>query len=160
MLVLMLMLSVAGTRAAVNKQIPDNVLRSFSTKYPDTHVRKWNIRNDTDIAVFRMLKTKEYAYYLPNGTWIRTEAEINHISDLPRVVESSWHQCAFQTWFVLDVKRVETANDNLYVIKVIRKYVPGGFPGPEEWSSPGVSPEVYDLYFDVNGTLVSKVQMN
>jgi len=159
-LMLLVMLSIAESRATVNKQIPDNVLRSFSTKYPNIHVRKWSTRNDTDIAEFKMMKVKQYAYYLPNGTWIRTESEINHISDLPRAVKSSWHQCAFQTWYVEDVKRIETGNENLYVIQVIRKYIPGGFPGPENWNKSGVSPEEYKLYFDLNGSLLRKVQIN
>ena len=160
MLMLAMMLSIVATRANAGKEVPDNVIKSFSTKYPDTHVRKWMTRNDTDIAEFKMLKTRKYAYYLPNGNWIRTESEINHISDLPRTVKSNWHQCAFQTWYVEDIKRVENATESLYVIQVIRKYIPGGFPGPENWNKPGVQPEEYKLYFDLNGSLLKKVQIN
>jgi len=153
-------LSIFEAWATGGKPVPDNVLKSFSAKYPDVHVRKWNMKNDTDIAVFRMSKTKQCAYYLPDGTWIKTETEINHVSELPRAVQNSWHECAFQTWYVEDVKRVEIPGDKLYVIQVIRKYIPGGFPGPENWNKQGVSPEEYKLYFDVNGSLLRKVQMN
>jgi hypothetical protein len=158
MLALVLTLSIAECEAA-RVQMPDDVLRSFSKKYPQVHARKWRVKNDTDIAEFRMSKTKQCAYYLPNGMWIKTESEINHISDLPKAVESSWHQCAFQTWYVEDVKRIESSDQNLYVIKVIRKYIPEGYPGPEN-NNPGFSPEVYDLYFNADGTLVNKVQLN
>ena len=150
-----------GVGKAADRQTPnDVVLNSFSTQYPQAHIKKWVVKNDTDIAEFKMLKTKQNAFYLPNGTWIKTESEINHVSDLPKPVETNWHQCAFQTWYVEDVKKVESADQNLYAIKVIRKWVPGGFPGPEQWDKPGKSPEEFDLYFNTEGSLLKKVQLN
>jgi len=145
----------------VNKQeIPDNVTKSFSEQYPQIHVKKWKIKSDTNVAEFRMSKMRRNAFYLSNGTWIKTETIFSDLDDLPIAVINSWHQCAFQTWYIQAMKEIEFPNQNLYVIKVTRVYSPQSDFSEFSYAASDRYSEIYELYFNKEGSLLKKVQLN
>lgn len=63
-------------------QIPENVLQSFKTNFPNTHHIKWDKENNNYEAEFKSNKTEQSAVFDCNGKLIETEVEIA-VSKLP-----------------------------------------------------------------------------
>lgn len=63
-------------------QIPENVLQSFKTNFPNTHHIKWDKENNNYEAEFKSNKTEQSAVFNSNGKLIETEVEIA-VSKLP-----------------------------------------------------------------------------
>ena len=151
MLVFILMLSIVEYDSA-DGQVPDNVLKSFSQQYPQGSVRGWVVKNDTCIAEFRMYKSKNMAYYLPDGQWIKTETKIPWTKDLPMAVNMSWKNSDLASWYVATIKEVKYPDKDLYVMEVQQDCGPEG-------SIPGDCLDVYKLYYESDGSLIKKVHM-
>jgi len=151
MLGVVLMLSIVKYDP-VDGQVSDNVLKSFSQQYPQGSIRKWVVKNDTCVAEFTMSRSKNMAYYLADGNWIKTETKIPWTKDLPKAVNLSWKYSDFASWYVAGIKEVKYPDKDLYVLKVQHDCGPEG-------SIPGDCLNIYKLYFDPDGSLIKKVHM-
>jgi hypothetical protein len=140
--------SNAGTKHS-KKEVPADVLQSFSKQYSSKHVKKWRVENDTCIARFTMSRRKCKAYYLVNGDWIKTEIKIPWTKDLPKAVKAGWGKTPYAGGYVNGVKQVISPGKNLYVIAIHYE------DGPEGAVS-GDWVDDYILYFDAKGALVKK----
>ena len=151
MLVFILMLGIVEYDPVIG-QVPDNVLKSFSKQYPQGSVRAWVVKNDTCIAEFKTYKSKNVAYYLPDGQWIKTETKIPWTKDLPMAVNMSWKYSDLASWYVATIKEVKYPDKDLYVMEVQQDCGPEG-------SIPGDCLDVYKLYYESDGSLIKKVHM-
>lgn len=153
---LVLVLSIVACSAAFHnphQNVPVPVLRSLSKQYSGVHIRGWKILNDTSIARFRMLKRKNSAFYLPNGIWIKTETKIPWSKDLPKAVNHGFNQTRFLSWYIDELKRIETPlGKTTYVIQVHYDW------GPPE-SIPGDCIDVFRLFFDSSGMLLKETEI-
>jgi hypothetical protein len=143
-----LLLVTSSFAAHKNKTIvPAEAEKSFLQKYPGVHVKKWEVRHDTCIAMFKASKRTHYAYYLAKGGWIKTSTKILFTSGLPRPVDSKWKQCEYRTWSVEAIEKVELPERSLFSIQVYRDFRPQG-------SMPGDGVERHVLYFKPDGELL------
>jgi hypothetical protein len=145
-----MMLGMYSSQAAMHKErsVPDAVLKSFASQYPQVTVEKWKMMGDTSIALFKENKRRDYAYYSSDGEWIKTETKIPWSKDLPCAVDYSFNHTTFKSWYIDRMaERESPVEKGEYVIQVHHDYGPDG-------SVPGDCESVYKLYFDSNGSLL------
>jgi len=129
----------------VYQKIPDAVLKSCAQQYPQVVIHNWEVKNDTCIARFEMAKRKMWAYFAPDGSWIKTEVQIPWSKDLPYTVKSSLRQSPFYSWYIDDMKEIERPGKNTYAIQVHEELGPeGAIPG--DWV------DTYVLYYKPDGS--------
>jgi len=58
------------------EEVPATVLRSFNKLFPDQKVTEWEYENDFYEAEFFQNNLEIEAYFLINGTWVKTSYEI------------------------------------------------------------------------------------
>jgi len=98
--------------------VPQNVLSTFSSKYPQAQVKKWKSTHEAYIAYFTNDGKKYMASYSKNGAWVNTERDISRSSGLPVAVQSFLKTGTYASWHIDDMMRVRTPLQNLYVIKL------------------------------------------
>jgi hypothetical protein len=150
--ILTLLLITARCRASFHsagKAVSAIVLKSFSQQYPDIHVSKWIIVNDTCIARFKMDKRKNAAFYLTNGDWVKTERKISWLKDMPEKVRNSFNRCPYADGYIQSLKEVSLPDGEQFIIAVHYE------EGPPE-SIPGDWTEDYVLHFNKKGILLKK----
>jgi len=108
-------LHVFGQR---NKDVPQAVVNTFSSKYPQAYVKKWKSTNDAYMVYFNNNNKKYIASWSKTGEWIKTERDISNQSDLPAELQSYLKTGQYASWHIDDMMRVRTPQQNMYVIKV------------------------------------------
>jgi len=68
---------------------------------------------------------------------------------LPEAVKNSFDKTAYTSWYIDEMKQIESPGKNLFVIQVHHSYAPDG-------AIPGSFDDVCKLYFDANGSLLNK----
>ncbi len=131
----------------IPKEMPKEVAEAFTSKYPATVVKSWNNKKDTLVVKFKMDDRSHFAYYLPNGTWLRTETKYGLTHSLPAEVKNGWKNCKFKAWGVEAIKHIESANSNLYIIRVTNIPI---------YDAEHNEKETFDLFFDKNGEFIKK----
>jgi hypothetical protein len=101
-----------------NNKIPQAVKTSFSGKFPDGDLKKWEVRKEGYIARFKKDGKKQYAYYSAEGHWKGTESPIRWTRHLPDPVKTSWMNSGYAGWYVHNIKKIETPDQRLYVLHV------------------------------------------
>ncbi len=98
--------------------VPAVVVKAFSTQFPDGKLKKWEQREQGYIAAFSRGGKKCFAYYSPDGTWQGTEAPIKWTKNLPDPVKLGWKNSGYYSWYVADMKKIDTPEQPLYVLHV------------------------------------------
>ena len=129
--------------------IPQNILASFSSRYPNTKVKKWRSLKGVFVAKFLLDGKKCMAYYSPEGDWIKTESKIKWTWDLPVQVKTGWKKCEYNRWYVESIKIIETREQPLYEMQVNN----GTTLDADHYSN---FIEKYLLYFTGAGELIRK----
>lgn len=132
-----------------DKNVSEKAIASFSDRYPDLHVKKWQVINGQDVAAFKANNEKNYAYFTNDGRWLKTETELTFTKNLPAGVRAAWNNSAYASWNVATVKKVKTRGQEVYTVKVYHPY------GPELTSTDNT--KEYRLYFTPNGNLENTV---
>lgn len=101
-----------------SNEVPKRVIQAHSKKFPDSEIRKWEIRHDGYIALFRSNGKKHTAYYTPEGHWKATESTVKWTRHLPDPVKEGWKNSGYYTWYVHNMKKIETDGQRLYVLHV------------------------------------------
>ena len=120
----------------------------FTTDYSRAHLKNWKMRGDTCVASFKMDDRPYMAYYLSDGTWIKTEREIKHESTLPVSAQYTLKKGAYASWNLDKMELVRTPNTTLYVA-----YVDNHSGNPNQTEGAGYARD-RKLYFNTNGRLV------
>ncbi|MES1249180.1 MAG: hypothetical protein ABUL46_00775, partial [Chitinophaga rupis] len=97
---------------------PTVVVKAFTTQFPDGKLKKWEERKQGYIAKFSRDGKKYFAYYSSDGAWQGTEAPIKWTKNLPDSVKSGWKTSGFYNWYVVDMKKIDTPDQPLYVLHV------------------------------------------
>ena len=151
-----LLLLVTGTFAKTeHKKITvDNQLsQSFAQKYPHATVKKWYHVGDKDVALFVVDKKKNFAYFLSDGSWVRTETKLPGSHALPGAVAKAWGNSGYESWQVSSVKDVQTPDGEMYTVRANYDYGPEG-------SIPGDDMDEVRLYYKPDGTFIKKVVLS
>jgi hypothetical protein len=96
--------------------VPSAVASAFSARFPSGQLKKWEQRKEGYVAVFRQDGKKYFAYYKADGTWSGTEMPIKWTKNLPPVVRKGWLKSEYASWYVRDIKKIETPDGPLYAL--------------------------------------------
>lgn len=96
--------------------VPKPVQAAFSTQFPPATLKKWEVRKEGYIAVFKLGGQKKYAYYNHDGKWVATETRVKRTRHLPEAVRTAWLNSGYADWYVHNIRRVETTEGNSYVM--------------------------------------------
>lgn len=130
-----------------NKE-PMAVSNAFSAKYPAAKLKNWKMRNDTCIAMFNMDKRHYRAFYTTNGTWIKTERNVKHLSTLPMPTQVYLKHSKYASWHIDNLAKVQTPMHNIYMVQL------DNHSGNTSYENVG-SDETENLYFNSKGDLVA-----
>ena len=110
--------SVSGqsTVNKVNGEVPARVSTAFSGKFPQGELKKWEKRKEGYVAHFRKDGKKHYAYYSHEGNWKGTESPVRRTRHLPAAVQSAWENSSYVGWYVHNIRKIETPEQQLYVL--------------------------------------------
>jgi hypothetical protein len=132
--------------------VPAQVKSAFTAQFPDGQLKKWEQRKEGYIAKFTRSGKSYFAYYAADGSWKGTEMPIKWTKNLPDSVKSGWKNSGYYSWYVEDIKKIETPEQPLYVLHVDNTSLLDSDHKDafrEEWL----------LYFSGSGELVKKMQM-
>lgn len=106
----------------VNPQgIPMNVVNTFNTMYPNAIHVEWDREGVLYEAEFIMNGSEYSALFQNDGTWVRTEMDVNlRNSPLPEAV-SSYISSNYSGWTIDDVDFIQTPADEYYVIELEKR---------------------------------------
>jgi len=130
---------------------PMPVTSAFTARYPTVQVKEWKMKGDTSIAVFNMNSRHYKAYYSSNGTWIRTERNVKHITTFPMVAQMYLKNSKYASWHIDNLAKVETPRHNLYMVQL------DNHSGNTSYEGNGDN-VTQDLYFNNSGRLVKADQ--
>lgn len=108
--------SAQSTASTVIEEVPGNVSTAFSGKFPDGDVKKWEKRKEGYVAQFKKDGKKHYAYYSHEGNWKGTESPVRRTKHLPTGVQRAWENSDYVGWYVHNIRKIETPEQDLYVI--------------------------------------------
>lgn len=89
-------ISKAEQHRIKEKNVSVNVINSFTEKWPDINVKKWEKKDDTFIAVFLQGDKKLKSSFDVNGNWLQTKTRIKW-KELPSLVRKTYYGSDF-TW--------------------------------------------------------------
>jgi hypothetical protein len=100
------------------KEIPEVITSSFSAKYPNTNVRKWQYQHGTYTAKFTLDNHTSFATFDGTGNWINTVSNIRWTWNLPKNVNSAFKNSQYRSWNVYDIHEVSKPSGLYYQITV------------------------------------------
>ena len=108
--------SAQSTVSTVIDEVPAQVSKAFSGKFPEGDIKKWEKRNEGYVAHFKKDGKKHYAYYSHEGRWKGTESPIRRTRHLPAAVLTAWEKSSYIGWYVHNIRKLETPDQQLYVL--------------------------------------------
>jgi hypothetical protein len=96
--------------------VPKPVQTAFFTQYPPASLKKWELRKEGYVAVFKIDGKKHYAYYTADGKWVATETRVKRTRHLPDAVRQAWLNSGYADWYVHNIRKMETAEGHSYVM--------------------------------------------
>lgn len=97
-------------------KVPKPVQSAFYTQFPPASLKKWEVRKEGYIAVFKVDGRKHYAYYTEDGKWVATETQVKRTRHLPEAVRTAWLNSGYADWYVHNIRKLETAEGHSYVM--------------------------------------------
>jgi hypothetical protein len=97
--------------------VPLAVLTSFTAKYPQANVKKWEMNNGQYLAVFTMGKQHSSASFSSDGNWLSTKTDVR-ISKLPADIRYTLRNSRYSSYTIDDVKDVQMPSKNMYLLEV------------------------------------------
>ena len=91
-------------------KVPRSVQTAFYTQFKPSTLKKWEVRKEGYIAVFKIDGKKQYAYYTHDGKWVATESRIKRTRHLPEAVRTAWLNSGYAHWSVHNIRKLETAD--------------------------------------------------
>jgi Protein of unknown function (DUF2874). len=108
----------ASAQDIAEKNVPSEVQKTFSLKYPDFSEAYWTLKDGLYGVSFNTAKGYLDAWFSPKGKWVRTE-RIIEFDILPKAVVDSLHASQFGNWDIGNVYTLEipgrAARYKLYV---------------------------------------------
>jgi len=106
----------ASAQSIPVNQVPKPVQTAFYTQFPPATLKKWEVRKEGYIAVFKVDGRKHYAYYSADGKWVATETQVKRTRHLPGQVRTAWLNSGYADWYVRNIRKLETAEGHSYVM--------------------------------------------
>lgn len=97
-------------------QVPKDVQSAFYSQFPPATLKKWEIRKEGYIAVFKVDGRKQYAYYTTDGKWVATETRVKRTRHLPQEVRTAWLNSGYADWYVHNIRKLQTPDGQSYIM--------------------------------------------
>ena len=91
------------------------------------------------------------AYYMTDGTWVKTERNVKHLSTLPWQARVYLKNSKYASWHVDNLAKVQTPYHNMYMVEL------DNHSGTTSYEGNGDN-VTQDLFFNDNGHLVKADQ--
>lgn len=102
--------------------VPAAVQAAFNQRYPNASVKEWEKENGLIKADFWNGAQESEAWFLPDGTWVRTETDIP-AATLPQAV-LDYVAANYAGFRVDDAEYVETPEGDFYELELEKNGVP------------------------------------
>jgi len=137
----------------VDMNVPPAVINVYGTQYPTAKLKKWEVKNDTCIAIFTMNKRNYKASYAMNGKWYSSERNMKHMANLPADARTYLKTNNYLSWNVDRMEKIETPVRTTYVLQLDNH---SGNQNQYEGTAAAMDKM---LYFNQNGQLVRVKQL-
>ena len=118
------------------------------TKFPQVQMKKWKLRGDTCIATFKLAKRHYMAYFGNDGSWIRTDRNLEHFANLPMKAQTFLKTSKYASWHLDGFIKRQTPMQTMYVVRIDNHS-----GSPVEYENVGDA-DNNSLYFNSAGALV------
>lgn len=99
--------------------MPRAVNSAFTRQHPGAHVINCEMRNNEYIVNFRNSSENASAYYLSDGTWLRTDTKIADKKDLPEKVQDGLTRSDYGKYSVEQIDKVlQPTGKTVYMLHV------------------------------------------
>ena len=99
--------------------LPKNIEVKINSRYPNAHIRGWEMKNEEYVIEVMQYGKKLMAWYSNGGNWIKTEEHIPLSKDLPLAVKRGFDNSEYVSWHIDNIKVVSMKNASpVYVIHV------------------------------------------
>lgn len=99
--------------------LPKSIEVKIANRYPNSHIKGWERKNDQYVIKVEQDKKKKMAFYSEGGNWIKTEEHIPLSKDLPLAVKKGFDNSQYVSWHIDNIKEVSMKNASpVYVIHV------------------------------------------
>ncbi|MBS1660738.1 MAG: PepSY-like domain-containing protein [Bacteroidetes bacterium] len=105
-----------SAQSTVTEDVPNNVYKAFSKSFPEGDVKKWEKHKEGYVAHFKKDGRKYHAYYSHEGKWKGTETHVRRTRHLPTAVQAAWENSGYVQWYVHNIRKIETPDQQLYVL--------------------------------------------
>ena len=105
------------TGAMAQNNTPQAVNNAFNARYMNAQMVNWKMKKDTCVAMFGMNNKKYQAYYMPDGSWIKTQRNVKHKTTLPMQARMVLKN-KYGSWHIDGMQKVETPTRNMYTVEV------------------------------------------
>lgn len=111
-----------GSSEAVNSgSVPEAVVNAFNTRYPKALRTKWEREGQLYEAEFIMDNVQYEAYFQTNGTWVRTQSDVNlRTMTLPQAIQQ-YIATNHAGWTLDDADFIQTPTDEYYKIELEKR---------------------------------------
>jgi hypothetical protein len=131
---------------------PMPVTNAFNARYPTAKVKDWKMKGDTCIAMFNMNDRHYKAFYAADGTWLRTERNVKHLTTFPLQAQMYIKNSKFASWHIDNLAKVDRPMRNsMYMVSL------DNHSGNTSYEGNGDN-VTQDLYFTGSGRLVKADQ--
>lgn len=99
--------------------LPKSIEVKIANRYPNAHIKGWEMKNDQYVIKIGKDKKKMMAFYSGGGNWIKTEERIPLSKELPVAVKKGFDNSQYVSWHIDNIKEVSMKNASpVYVIHV------------------------------------------
>jgi hypothetical protein len=103
------------------KNVPDDAVKAFSTKFGSDVIPKWEHKGSDYFAAFEIDKVNYEAEFSHEGGWLQTTKYVTQ-EDLPDAVSKVLFSGDYENWTKADFAFIQKATgENMYRISVIQE---------------------------------------
>ena len=99
--------------------LPQAVVSTFESKYPDAGRVEWEKKRGYYVVELWYQQVETQAWFEKNGAWCMTETDLGRsVASLPEAVQHALAESRYSTWEVDDLDKYERLNDTFYLVEV------------------------------------------
>ena len=114
-------ISDAPQKDIKTKNVPDDAVSAFNTKYGSDVIPKWEHVGNNYYAAFEIDKVNYEAEFSHQGGWLQTTKYVTE-ADLPNAVTSALSTADYKDWTKADFAFIQrSTGENMYRVSVIKE---------------------------------------